>query len=313
MRFFTVSQSDLDSLGKPKEYDRVRINAHKDRSDRLHEMFIRHDRDSRHRPEKHLGKAESLLMLDGRARLVFVDDSGVINDFRDLGPYGSDAETFYCRTPADMGHQLIPCTQDPEICTKETTGGPWFREDSVAVEIKDLPEDQCGVRQRKPLGLVRVSEEAFYTTDRIVSVGRREIEALKAEVPNTARKRIRLCTHRNAQEKLHEMFVVYTAKTLIQPNKHLGKDESFHILEGSADFIFYTDSGDVLEIIPLGDQASGKTFFLRVPAGIYHTVVMTSDILVIHEATPGPYDRLHTVWAPWESNYLKQQTARATV
>lgn len=315
MRFFRVSKKELGIT--VDRFGRNRINAHLDMDDRLHEMFIRHGEKSFYPPEKHMGKDESVLMLEGKSCLRFYDQNGGMTAKRDLVPYGKDGD-FYCRIPQGEMHHLA---QEEEMVTKETTSGPWFKEHSIKDETAKR-DDRCEdwmhsnggyPPAHKPLGFIRVSEEAYYTTDPVVSVGKNEIERLKAEVNNTARKRIRLCTHRNTNQKLHEMFVVYTSGTLIQPNKHLGKDESFHILEGSADFIFYTDSGDVLEIIPLGTIDSGKPFFLRVPAGVYHTVIMTSPFMVIHEATPGPYDRAHTVWAPWETNYLKKQTARETV
>lgn len=148
--------------------------------------------------------------------------------------------------------------------------------------------------------LIRVSEEAFFTTDKPAVVGPDEIAQLKALVNSTARKRIRICTHPNVSDRHHEMFIAYTRDTNMKPNKHLAKDETVTVLEGEGDLIFYNDTGDVLQIIPLGPYGSGRAFYARIPADTWHAIVASSDILVMHEATPGPYIREHTVWAGWK-------------
>lgn len=194
---------------------------------------------------------------------------------------------FYFRVPEGMSCQMEGAGIYQHVCA-----GP---RSSYSKDPKYRPVSVV----KPPIRMLRTSEEAFHTSDRLVAVSHAEIDVLKAELPATNRKRIRLCCHPNSHAWMHEMFVLYTKQTYIQPNKHLAKDETFLILEGEADFIFYTESGDVSKIIPLGTPESGKTFFVRVPQGVYHSVVMHSDYLVIHEATPGPYDREHTVWAPW--------------
>jgi cupin fold WbuC family metalloprotein len=149
--------------------------------------------------------------------------------------------------------------------------------------------------------LVRVSEEAYFTTDERVVLGTAELERLKVEVLETKRKRIRICTHRNIMERHHEFFIVMASSgnEHVKPNKHLSKDETVTIVEGEADAVFYNDTGDVLEIVPLGQAGSGKPFYLRIPADTWHNIIPRSEILVMHEATPGPYIREHTLWAKW--------------
>jgi cupin fold WbuC family metalloprotein len=93
--------------------------------------------------------------------------------------------------------------------------------------------------------------------------------------------------------------VVYTGMTYVRANLHMGKDESLHILEGEADFIFFDNHGNIIDVIELGDKHSGKNFFIRVPQGVFHTIIMKSDYLIIHEATPGPFDSSETLWASW--------------
>lgn len=144
-----------------------------------------------------------------------------------------------------------------------------------------------------------LSPEACVADESIVHIGRSDIDFLKQKVHASARRRTRLCAHKDTADRLHEMFVVYLKDTYIRPNKHIKKDESLHILEGSADFVFFDEKGCVIEVVPLGDYASGRQFYCRIPESIYHSFVMRSDSIVIHESTPGPFDRADTVFAPW--------------
>lgn len=149
------------------------------------------------------------------------------------------------------------------------------------------------------LPMKRLTEEAYVVDAPIAHIGPAEVQFLKDHVHKTQRKRVRICTHKNIEEKLHEMFVCYIKETYVRPNKHLKKDESLHIIHGAADFVFFDDRGEVIEVVPLGDYASGRNFYCRVPESVYHTFVIRSDIIVIHEATPGPFRREDTVYASW--------------
>ena len=151
----------------------------------------------------------------------------------------------------------------------------------------------------KDVRLIRTSEEAYYAVGELIFIGAEEIDTLKAEVNNCSRQRVRICTHPNVDAVLHEMFVCYTRDTKIAPHKHVGKDETFCVMEGDMDFIVYNDTGDVKRILHMGDPQSGKPFCVRVPMDTFHSVRLNSEFCVLHEATPGPFDRKDTVWATW--------------
>lgn len=287
---------------------RVRTCIHRSNDDRMHEMFIAFTGSNYVRPSLHIGKDESLHVLKGDADYFFFDGQGRITDCIALGPYGSQHQ-FYCRIPASSEHALL--IRSDFIAIHETTPGPFRRDDTVFSPWSPEESDTDRVadflnqlrltprRERPLLKMDRTGEEVFVAGETIVSIGRKEIDFLKQTVDTTARKRVRLCAHRDTENTLHEMFVVYMDMTYVMPNKHLHKDESLHILEGEADFIFFDDQGKILDIIPLGAEGTGRQFYVRVPAFVYHTLIMRSKHLVIHEATPGPFRREDTVWAPW--------------
>jgi cupin fold WbuC family metalloprotein len=154
------------------------------------------------------------------------------------------------------------------------------------------------------------SPEVFVTDQPIVAITNEELAFLADKVQYSARNRTRLCAHQDPEESLHEMFVVYTGDTYMRPNRHPGKDESLHILKGSADFVFFDDEGNVTQVVELGDKASGKAFYCRVPANVWHTMIMKSDRLVIHECIRGPFRKDGTtVFAPWGPREEETQAA----
>jgi cupin fold WbuC family metalloprotein len=95
------------------------------------------------------------------------------------------------------------------------------------------------------------------------------------------------------------MFIATRRDSYVRPHKHLGKAESFLLLEGRADLVLLDDAGAVTEAVALGDYASGLPFFYRIEDARYHTLVVRTDFVLYHEATSGPFDRTRTVLAPW--------------
>ena len=145
----------------------------------------------------------------------------------------------------------------------------------------------------------RINPEVYFADQSIVSVGPEEINFLQNNVQFSTRQRTRLCAHKGPDDGLHEMFVVYTDRTYMRPNKH-PKEESLHILGGSADFVFFDQLGKVTDVLKLGDLASGRPFYCRVPRDTYHTVLIRSDRLTIHEGLCGPFRKdSTTIFAPW--------------
>ena len=144
-----------------------------------------------------------------------------------------------------------------------------------------------------------VSEEVLYPNDPIVAVSANDIEDLKQKQKNTARKRIRLCAHLQVEDSTHEMLIVHTRDTYVRPHKHLGKSESYHAIEGCFDLLTFDDVGTVTGILEVGPYSSGRNFFCRLPASLYHGLLIHSDIVIFHETTSGPFIRAQTEFAPW--------------
>ena len=145
----------------------------------------------------------------------------------------------------------------------------------------------------------KINEEVLYATDNVVRIESSDIEELKQKARQNPRRRIRICVHKDLDDSIHEMLIVHEKSCYVHPHKHIGKTESFHIIEGTVDIILFDEGGQINEIIPMGDYASGRKFFYRLPPSRYHTLIIQSDVLVFHEITNGPFKLEDTVWASW--------------
>ena len=143
------------------------------------------------------------------------------------------------------------------------------------------------------------NSEVLYTSDSITTVDRLEIENFKILADHNERKRVRLCTHADSNQVLHEMLIVHGRSAYVRPHKHPGKTESTHVIEGLVDIVLFTDDGKIDRVLNMGDYASGKIFYYRMDAPVFHTLIIRSDVLVFHETTNGPFNRNATVFAPW--------------
>jgi len=166
----------------------------------------------------------------------------------------------------------------------------------------------------------KLNEEVLVASGPIVRVGRTDIESLKQQALDNPRQRIRICAHPNTTDRLHEMLIVHTRGAYVRPHKHLNKSEAVHIIEGEVDMVFFDDLGKVTEVAQLGEYGTGRDFYYRVAAPLYHTLLITSRFLVFHEVTNGPFRREDTIfpaWAPEERDHaacaaFQQRVAKST-
>jgi len=155
--------------------------------------------------------------------------------------------------------------------------------------------------------------EVLYASDPIVEVDREDIEALAARAEKNERGRIRLCTHRDTRDTLHEMLIVHARDTYVRPHKHRGKSEAFHLISGVTDVVLFDDSGRITAVVPMGDYASGRKFYYRLADPIYHMLLVRSDRVIFHEITNGPFDRADTLFAPWSPEIDDRDGARTFI
>ena len=126
-----VDAADLDELKRlallnPRQ--RVRLCTHRTPDDALHEMIIVHTRGCYVRPHKHLGKSESMTVLEGIVDVVLFNEDGTIRDVVEMGEPGT-GRAFYQRLSDPIYHMLL--IRSDFLVFQETTGGPFVRENTV--------------------------------------------------------------------------------------------------------------------------------------------------------------------------------------
>ena len=154
------------------------------------------------------------------------------------------------------------------------------------------------------------NKEVLYTDEALTKVTRADMELLKKMALLNERQRIRLCSHKDVNDPLHEMLIIHVKDTYVPPHKHLHKSESLSVIEGIVDVLILDEQGKVQEVIPMGDYASGKNFYYRMQTAFYHTLLIKSDFLVFHEGTKGPFDRTDTVFSPWAPQHKDSQACQ---
>lgn len=156
------------------------------------------------------------------------------------------------------------------------------------------------------LALRKINDEVFVADERIVRLGAEQMSFLKAQALSSKRRRARICAHRSNDDALHEMLIAISSDSYIHPHKHTRKVESFHIVEGLVDVVVFDDFGAIVDVVELGGVSTGKNFYYRLSDSLFHTLLIRSDFLVVHEVTNGPFVAHETILAPFappESRY----------
>jgi cupin fold WbuC family metalloprotein len=119
---------ELKRLASLNPRHRVRICAHRSPKDSLHEMFIVHMHDCYVRPHKHLGKVESMAVLEGEVDVVLFHDDGSIRRIIPMGTQSS-GKVFYQRLADPIYHTLL--IRSEFLVFHEITEGPFMRDSTV--------------------------------------------------------------------------------------------------------------------------------------------------------------------------------------
>ena len=146
------------------------------------------------------------------------------------------------------------------------------------------------------MNLIRKSAEVYIAPGPIASIGAEEVEFLRREVAGSGKGRVRINVHPDNADLLHEMIIAILPDSYIRPHKHPGKSEAFHVVYGEVDIVVFEDDGSIREIVSLGAGGGGKAFYYRMSQPYFHTLLIRSDILVVHEITNGPFVKDGTVF-----------------
>jgi cupin fold WbuC family metalloprotein len=148
----------------------------------------------------------------------------------------------------------------------------------------------------------KVNEDVFIALGDVVRLDRSAVDFVRQRALASVRGRARICAHKASSDAVHEMIIAITLDSYIRPHRHRSKTESFHLIEGEADVAILTDAGAVDDVVQL---RQGGAFYYRLETPRYHTLLLRTPLLVIHETTAGPFSPAETDmadFAPEESD-----------
>lgn len=157
------------------------------------------------------------------------------------------------------------------------------------------------------MNLLKINDEVFYAQDAVITIGAGEINFLKDAAKNSNRQRSRICTHSGPNDLIHEMFIGITSKSYIRPHKHLTKTESFYVIEGDVDVVMFDDFGNIVAVTELAEPGRKKSSYFKMTEHLFHTLILRSEYLILHEVTNGPFisnESLLASFAPSEDAKL---------
>jgi cupin fold WbuC family metalloprotein len=131
--------------------------------------------------------------------------------------------------------------------------------------------------------------EAYYSKATAPFIDKSVVETLKARLTETNGLTVRICLHEDTSADYHQMVIVHRKGGNFPRHKHLGKDESYHMIEGILRIELYADDGKPSEVIRVGGPETGLPFLVRIRKGVWHATVPETDFAVFHEGRPGPF------------------------
>ena len=134
-----------------------------------------------------------------------------------------------------------------------------------------------------------------------IYIDRKKLDELKILAQKDPNKRARICLHKDDGEMIQEMIIAFCKDSYVRPHRHIDKSESYHIIEGRIEIIFYNDNGIEIDKVVLSDKIDEHPFLFRISNSAWHTVVPKSDFVIIHEVTKGPFNKNSSEFADWGS------------
>lgn len=145
----------------------------------------------------------------------------------------------------------------------------------------------------------QIAPEVYYTTTAFSAAGEEAVALLKGVAAGTPRRRCRICFHPDQDAPAQEMLIAMHRSSYVRPHRHFTKSETLTCLEGTVTTLLFDEAGAVTERVPMGPYGSGRAFFYRMPAGVFHTIHFETEWFIYLETTTGPFDRSDSEGAPW--------------
>lgn len=121
------------------ERKRHRLCFHQNPSVYLHDIIISYDNSTYIAPNKHIGKSETILILEGKIEVFIFNDLGKCIRAITLGDKSSGLP-FMLRMPPNTWHGLR-CISETPCIMKETISGPYSKESLMWADFAPSEEE----------------------------------------------------------------------------------------------------------------------------------------------------------------------------
>jgi cupin fold WbuC family metalloprotein len=120
--------AELKQKAKQNPRRRIRICAHSDIRDSIHEMLIVHEKHCYVQPHKHINKTETFHIIEGKVDIILFHEDGRIDQSISMGDIASGLKFFY-RLPPFRYHTLL--IHSDVLVFHEITNGPFRPEETI--------------------------------------------------------------------------------------------------------------------------------------------------------------------------------------
>lgn len=110
-----------------------------------------------------------------------------------------------------------------------------------------------------------------------------DLQTLLTAANSTKLKRARVCIHESESDQVQEMFVLLMHDTVKGTYKYL-RPSSKYLLHGKMDIEFHDANATRVSL-------NAQRPFVRVPADTYHTPILLSEYVLLHEIHQGPWTK----------------------
>lgn len=311
--FGSQERVQLNKLYKLSDRNRHRFCFHQNTDVALHDIIIQYDQESYIPPNKHVGKAETLCILQGEVEVFFFCDDGKCFKRILMGDSGNNVKI--CRIPMNTWHGLRVVSKEPCVM-KETISGPYSKESlmwgSFAPTEAENSSTGCGrqfyedLASKVPLSVendqfIELSPNVRLSSAAIPCIRANQLNELRALAEASPLKRARMCLHGNSCELQQDMVIYLAHDCEIPISYHINKDESLVVLGGSGKYDFHYDNSDVCKTVQLDtfrnlEENEFSRCFTRINRFVPHSIKPGADGILIYETTSGPFEREDTAY-----------------
>ena len=104
--------------------------------------------------------------------------------------------------------------------------------------------------------------------------------------------KFKICLHKDENYPVQEMINFSYGFNYNRPHKHLlNKNESYHIIEGGMEIYLISEKNKIIKKIKIEKKKNKFPPIFKLNKPIFHFIVPSTDWLIYHEVTTGPWKK----------------------